>query len=36
MTGDDTAKRFIIGVAIKIFIVVAVGTALAFWMLSRL
>ena len=36
MDDDDTQKKFLIGIAIKTLIVVGIGTALAFWQLSRL
>jgi hypothetical protein len=33
---DEDVKRLIIGVAIKIFIVIGIGTAIAFWYLSKI
>jgi hypothetical protein len=33
---DEDVKRLIIGVAIKIFIVIGIGTAIAFWYLSNI
>ena len=33
---DEDVKRLIIGVAIKIFIVIGIGTAIALWYLSKI
>jgi flagellar basal body-associated protein FliL len=36
MGNDDTHKKFIISIAIKILIVIGVGTAIAYWHLANL
>ena len=36
MDNDNTQKKFLIGIALKLMIVIGIGTALAFWHLSRL
>lgn len=36
MGNYDTQKKFIISIAIKILIVIGIGTAMAYWHLSKL
>lgn len=36
MSDDQAARKFFISIAIKILIVVVIGTAVAFWYLSEL
>lgn len=36
MNNDDMQKKFLIGIAIKVVIVIGIGTAFAFWHLSQL
>jgi len=35
MGSDDAQKKFLIGIAIKILIVIGIGTAIALWHLSQ-
>lgn len=36
MDNNDSPKKFLIGIAVKVIIVIGIGTAIAFWNLSQL